>query len=76
MMVAVGFSPRTKPSVAESRSDAGTVPFALKRHYATRPSFAFARGLKPTATILLSLREAEALLPLELLPSAFTVPRT
>ena len=58
-IVAVGFNPREmSPQVQRaSRSDARK---SVKRRYATNLLFRFAnRGLKPTATFILSLRDVE-----------------
>jgi hypothetical protein len=60
--VAVGFSPRTRvPKGRASRSDAcaATGCHGCHRRYATCPSRGTLRGLKPTATVGLSLRDGQ-----------------
>jgi len=59
VMVAVGFSPRSAAAIGPRRVATLENPAPqFMRRYATRPVPASHRGLKPTATFALSLRDA------------------
>ena len=58
MMVAVGFSPRGGPGFGARRGATLEMGLAVRRRYATRLPRTASRGLKPTATVVASLREA------------------
>lgn len=65
VVVAVGFSPRSRPRADASRSDAVNLPHGVQtalRDVFVADSF---RGMKPTATIIASLREAGGARPPE-----------